>query len=264
MIVAILLQWTLRNVSESFAYIDFPLIIVVYAALQRNSIRAILFGTISGIAMDALSGGLLGANGFTKTLVAYIVSEIARRVYMDNLLLRIPVLAGACLLNSFVYFGLHKLLGQSPSGDLVVIAAYSLIGTTIAGTLVYLFLKVLERKKPGRENAKCSRLDGKRDGETRYVLTNKNEDRRSYSEFGIEGQRNSGCCFYSTDAFGRAALLSPGCQRRIFQRTGREPACSAHSDSCASRSDLRPQRQAAGRFAADLQRRSLERTPKIR
>ena len=141
LIVAILLQWTLRNVSESFSYIDFPLIIVVYAALQRNSIRAILFGTIAGISMDALSGGLLGANGFTKTLIAYMVSEIARRVYMDNLLLRIPVLAGACLLNSFVFFGLHRLLGQAPSGDPIVTAAYSLIGTTIAGTLVYLSLQ---------------------------------------------------------------------------------------------------------------------------
>ena len=140
-IIAILLQWTLRNVSESFTYIDFPLIIVVYAALQRNSIRAILFGTISGITMDALSGGLLGGNGFTKTLVAYIVSEIARRVYLDNLLLRIPVLAGACLLNSFVFYGLHRLLGQTPSGDVLVTAAYSLIGTTIAGTLVYLLLQ---------------------------------------------------------------------------------------------------------------------------
>src|SRR5664279_1210202 len=94
LILAIILQWTLRNVSESFAYIDFPLIIVIYAALQRNSMRAILFGTISGLAVDALSGGLLGANAFSQTLVAYIVSEIARRVYMDNLILRIPVLAG--------------------------------------------------------------------------------------------------------------------------------------------------------------------------
>ena len=115
LIVAIFLQWTMRNVAEPLAYIDFPLIIVIYAALQRNSIRAILFGTISGIATDALSGGLLGANGFTKTLVAYIVSEIARRVYMDNLILRIPVLAGACLLNSFVFYGLHRLLGQTPT-----------------------------------------------------------------------------------------------------------------------------------------------------
>ena len=70
LIIAILLQWTLRNVWDGFGYIDFPLIIVVYAALQRNSIRAILFGTISGVAMDALSGGLLGANGFSKTVVA--------------------------------------------------------------------------------------------------------------------------------------------------------------------------------------------------
>ena len=71
---------------------------------------------------------------FSKTLIAYIVSEIARRVYMDNLMLRIPVIAGACLLNSLVYYGLHRLFGQTPAGDLLVTVAYSLIGTTIAGT----------------------------------------------------------------------------------------------------------------------------------
>ena len=117
LIVAIVLQWTLRNIAEPLAYIDLPLIIVVFAALQRNSIRAILFGTISGIAVDALSGGLLGANGFSKTLIAYMVSEMARRVYLDNLLLRIPVIAGACLLDDLVYYGLHRLLGQPPVGD---------------------------------------------------------------------------------------------------------------------------------------------------
>jgi rod shape-determining protein MreD len=141
LIIAVLLQWTLRNAWEPFAFIDFPLIIVVFAALQRNAIRALLFGAFSGIAVDALSGGLLGANGFSKTLIAYIVSEIARRVYMDNLLLRIPVLAGACVLNGLTYYGLHWLLGQPPTGDVLVIGAYSLIGTTITGTLIYIFLQ---------------------------------------------------------------------------------------------------------------------------
>jgi len=139
-IIAVVLQWTLRNIAEPLAYIDFPLIIVVYAALQRNSIKAILFGTLAGIAVDALSGGLLGANGFAKTLIAYIVSEIARRVYMDNLLLRIPVIAGACLVNDLVYYGTHKLLGQEPAAQFMVVMAYSIIGTTIAGTVVYLLL----------------------------------------------------------------------------------------------------------------------------
>jgi rod shape-determining protein MreD len=141
LIIAVLLQWSLRNVAEPFAFVDFPLIVVVYAALQRNSIRALLFGSIAGIAVDALSGGLLGANGFSKTLIAYIVSEIARRVYMDNLLLRIPVIAGACLLNGLVYYGMHRMLGQEPVNPLVVTLAYTLIGTTIAGTIIFLILE---------------------------------------------------------------------------------------------------------------------------
>ena len=152
LIVAVLLQWTLRNVAEPFAYVDFPLIIVVYAALQRNSVKAILFGTVAGIAVDALSGGLLGANGFSKTLIAYLVSELARRVYMDNLLLRIPVIAGACLLDDLVYFGMHWLLGQAPAVPVFVVMSYTLIGTTIAGTIVYLLLDFVsaERLRPRR------------------------------------------------------------------------------------------------------------------
>src|SRR5215207_6818993 len=152
LIIAVLLQWSLRNVAEPLAYIDFPLIVVVYAALQRNSVKAILFGTFAGIAIDALSGGLLGANGFSKTLVAYLVSELARRVYMDNLLLRIPVIAGACVLDDLVYWGLHWLLGQPPTVPLVITVSYTLIGTTITGTIVYLLLDNIlsERARPRR------------------------------------------------------------------------------------------------------------------
>lgn len=140
LIIAILLQWSLRNVAEPLVFVDFPLIVVVYAALQRNSIRALFFGSFAGLAVDALSGGLLGSNGFTKTLIAYAVSEIARRVYMDNLLLRIPVIAGACLANGLVYYGMHRLLGQEPINQPMVTIAYTLIGTTIAGTIIFLLL----------------------------------------------------------------------------------------------------------------------------
>ena len=164
LIIAVLLQWTLRNVAEPFAYIDFPLIVVVYAALQRNSIKAIFFGTFAGIAVDALSGGLLGANGFSKTLIAYMVSELARRVYLDNLLLRIPVIAGACLLNDLVYYGTHRLLGQEPTGQVWVIISYTLIGTTIAGTMVYLLLDFVltERTRPKRRDMFANRRQTRR------------------------------------------------------------------------------------------------------
>jgi rod shape-determining protein MreD len=141
LVIAVLLQWTLRNVAEPFAYVDFPLIVILYASLQRNAIRALLFGTVTGIAVDALSGGFLGANGFTKTLIAFIVSEIARRIYLDNLLLRIPVIAGACLVNNLVYYGMHLMLGQEPIAPLATTLAYSLIGTTIAGTIIFIMFE---------------------------------------------------------------------------------------------------------------------------
>ncbi len=59
---------------------------------------------------------------------------------MDNLLLRIPVIAGACLLDDLIYNGMHRLLGKETNGDVVVIMSYTLIGTTIGGTLIYLML----------------------------------------------------------------------------------------------------------------------------
>jgi rod shape-determining protein MreD len=150
LIIAVLLQWTLRNIAEPLAYVDFPLIIIVYAALQRNAIKALIFGTITGIAVDALSGGLLGANGFSKTLIAFVVSELARRVYLDNLLLRIPVIAGACLLDDLVYYGMHRLLGQEPSAQLLVTMSYTVIGTTITGTIVYLLMDRFFTETPMR------------------------------------------------------------------------------------------------------------------
>jgi rod shape-determining protein MreD len=148
LIIAVLLQWTLRNIAEPLAYVDFPLIIVVYAALQRNAIRAIFFATFAGIAVDALSGGLLGSNAFAKILVVYLVSELARRVYLDNLLLKIPVIAGACVIHELVYYGVHKLLGQEPIGQVLVVVAYTLIGTTIAGTVVYMLFEYLFSDRP--------------------------------------------------------------------------------------------------------------------
>lgn len=141
LLIAILLQWVLRGVAEPLSYVDLPLIVVVFAALQRNSIRALLFATIAGISIDALSGGLLGAGGFSKTLTAYIVSEIARRVFLDNLLLRIPVLAGASVGEDLIYYGVHRLLGQTSTEPVLTTIAYTLIGTTIVGTMMFFFLE---------------------------------------------------------------------------------------------------------------------------
>jgi rod shape-determining protein MreD len=138
--LAILLQLSLRKVWAPLAFIDLPLVIVVYVALQREAWQALLTGTLAGLAVDAASGGILGAGGFSKTLTAYLIFYAATRVNLENPLLRIPILAAAAALDGSIYVGLHKLLSQSMSTPFVQTIAYRVIGTTIIGTLTLLML----------------------------------------------------------------------------------------------------------------------------
>lgn len=141
--VAVALQWCVSQISPNLVFVDFPLLVVVFIALQRDSLRAMIYATIAGIAVDALSAGILGAGGFAKTLTVFVVAELARRVLLlDNPLLKIPVVAGASALNGLIYFSMHRLLGQTPTSPLVETLAYSAIGTSIAGTVVMLVLEL--------------------------------------------------------------------------------------------------------------------------
>ena len=138
--LSILLQLSLRVLWPPLSYIDFPLIVVVYIALQRDAWRALLVGTLAGIIVDASSGGLIGAGGFSKTLTAYIIYYAATKVNLENPLVRIPVLAAATVLDSTIYVFWHRLLGYPPVLPLMQTISYRLIATTIAGTLVLYML----------------------------------------------------------------------------------------------------------------------------
>ena len=95
LVVSIALQLVLRDVWRPLIYIDFPLIVVVYIALQREAWQALVVATLAGLIVDAQSGGLIGAGGFSKTLTAYVIYFAATKVNLENPLLRIPVLAAA-------------------------------------------------------------------------------------------------------------------------------------------------------------------------
>ena len=137
--VAVILQTSLRPSWPLIVYVDLPLIVVVYVALQRDALQALFVGAIAGLATDVLSGGLLGTGGFSKTLVAFLIVGIATRVMLDNPLARIPVLAGASLVADTVYVLLHRMLGQPSSVNFVEQASFKLIGTTVVGT-IFLYL----------------------------------------------------------------------------------------------------------------------------
>jgi rod shape-determining protein MreD len=162
--IAIILQLSLRAVWPPLSYIDFPLIVVVYIALQRNAWHALIVGTIAGLAIDAASGGLIGAGGFSKTLTAYVIYVAATRVNLENPLLRIPVLAAATLIDSAIYVFWHRSLGYIPSVPFMQTVSYRLIGTTIVGTFALYLLGSLFTERARQRRTFASRRKGARRG----------------------------------------------------------------------------------------------------
>ena len=84
LVVSIALQLVLRDVWRPLIYIDFPLIVVVYIALQREAWQALVVATLAGLIVDAQSGGLIGAGGFSKTLTAYVIYFAATKVNLET------------------------------------------------------------------------------------------------------------------------------------------------------------------------------------
>src|SRR5215210_5717043 len=136
--LAVVIQTGLGTVWRPAVYADLTLVVVVYFALQRDAVQAVVWGTVAGLATDALSAGLLGARGFSMTLTAYLVAALVTRVMLDNPLLRIPVLAGAAAFNTVVYLLLHQFFGQpqNPPAPIAETMAYGVIWTTVVGTAV--------------------------------------------------------------------------------------------------------------------------------
>ena len=137
---------------------------VVYIALQRHAWQALIVGTIAGLAIDAPSGGLIGAGGFSKTLTAYLIYFAATRVNLENPLLRIPVLAAATLLDSAIFIFWHRSLGYPPSVPILQTLSYRLIGTTIVGTIVLYLLDSLFTERARQRRTFASRRKGARRG----------------------------------------------------------------------------------------------------
>ena len=162
--VAIILQLSLGGIWPPLSYIDFPLVVVVYIALQRHAWQALIVGTIAGLAIDAPSRGLIGAGGFSKTLTAYLIYIAATRVNLENPLLRIPVLAAAILIDSAIYFFWHRSLGYPPSMPFMQTISYRLIGTTIVGTFALYLLDSLFTERARQRRTFASRRKGARRG----------------------------------------------------------------------------------------------------
>ena len=125
--VALLLQMLLPNYLGFFEYIDLGLIVTVYFGLQRAPLLGMLTGMLAGLGGDAVTGGVVGVGGFSKTLIGYLVGTASVRLSLENPLARLAVVAVSSAANTVLFVGLYQMLEQT----LPHMATWAEFGATI-------------------------------------------------------------------------------------------------------------------------------------
>jgi rod shape-determining protein MreD len=102
-LMAVLLDSWLKHVMEMAHLLEIPLLVVIhYALMRREQMRAMTFGCVVGLMQDSLQNTQLGLNGIAKTLAGYFVASVSLRFAVDNPAIR--------LLIGFFFYLFHEFL----------------------------------------------------------------------------------------------------------------------------------------------------------
>src|SRR5881628_1356629 len=85
LIAVVVMQGILSFKFRIFGYFDLPLICCIYYGFTlANPIASIIIGSSLGLMQDSLSGAVLGANGLSKTLIAFFAATAGSKFAVDQ------------------------------------------------------------------------------------------------------------------------------------------------------------------------------------
>jgi len=112
---ALLVQTLLAGLSlKAGGFVNLVLVAVVYVALGFGAVPGLLAGTAGGLAQDALSGGIVGIGGLSKTLVGFIVGVLGAQFIVSQVFPRFVMFVGASLLHDLVFRALYAFAESRP------------------------------------------------------------------------------------------------------------------------------------------------------
>jgi rod shape-determining protein MreD len=85
---------------------------VVYIALTRTARPAMLLGGGAGLIQDALTGVVLGLNGFKKTLLGFLVGTLGSLFMLNQPVPRFGILFAAAVFDPLAELALSLAMGQ--------------------------------------------------------------------------------------------------------------------------------------------------------
>lgn len=128
-VAAILFQVYAPLFFGLLSYLELPLLVTIYLAMNRRSpVAGLAAGAAIGLTQDALSHWPVGMLGMVKTLAGYAASSLGLRLNTDNPAVRFGL--------GFVFFGGHQILFWALRRVLLNEAAALAPGTLFAAALV--------------------------------------------------------------------------------------------------------------------------------
>ena len=117
------------------------LIFAVYCGIHFRGGRGTAMGFLIGLVQDGLSGGLLGINTLSKSLVAFALFKIRDKVVVEGVIPVGCLIIGASLFDGAVYYVASATLlraGISAGTLFPLLPAYALYNMLAASILFYL------------------------------------------------------------------------------------------------------------------------------
>ena len=138
LVAVALLQVLLASYAPTLArFCDLFTILVVYYALTSPPALAMIVGSSTGLVEDALLGGLLGMNGFKKTLIGYLVGSFGTLFMLNQALPRFGILFLATFLDPIAELGLSAALGRGFTFPGLLDLLQKAIGNGVLGLMFF-------------------------------------------------------------------------------------------------------------------------------
>lgn len=142
--LALTLQTTLaRFVIRGTVAVDLVLVVVVYAALAGGPVTGLLTGAFAGLVQDALSSGVIGIGGLTKTTVGFFAGVVGTQFIVAQSLPRFVVFFGATIVHAMIFIGLYELLDLRSFGTPYAAVLGQAAGNAVVGVLAFQLVELL-------------------------------------------------------------------------------------------------------------------------
>jgi rod shape-determining protein MreD len=94
-------------------------------------------GTFAGLVQDALSSGVIGIGGLSKTIIGFLVGLISTQFIVTHTVPRFVVFFLATIAHAVLFIGLYVLLGLRERGVPYVAVLGQATGNAIVGVVAF-------------------------------------------------------------------------------------------------------------------------------